>query len=434
MSVEVVSFSFGLQNTPGLRIFCQSIAKHMPEAKLVLLGTDHHPLAQSIPAQPGPGNFTLGRWYAFADYYSKLDKDVLVLQIDARDLVLNKNPLPKLMEWLGQHDLVLFSEHQLTNQHQWCLGQALLYKKAFRRIPVRDRLEINGGCIFGRAGAMASLASYMASKALEASKVDKLTDQPILTNWYHAQDRERVMVSQDKLLYCHGELVKQRRWPLELNPLECAIYHQYDRTGHRRYYENMYLRGKVPDGVELVVSRYKEDLRWIGENFPGFRATIYDKGPAPVSGAIILPNVGFEAHTWLHHFHDRYDTLSPVTVCLQGNPWDHFKSHGDKLVQGIWDLDASWQGFSSISGHGSVQFSDGNPHHPSIGHDTQRLWRDLLGMAPPPSWHCAYGGMFAVSADRVRKHPREFYAKARAAIQSKGEACVAERFWWKLFE
>ncbi|MGL1148113.1 hypothetical protein ACSTLH_00765, partial [Vibrio parahaemolyticus] len=36
-----------------------------------------------------------------------------------------------------------------------------------------------------------------------------------------------------------------------------------------------------------------------------------------------LPNVGREAHTWIHHIIERYETLSPYTLFLQGNPLDH---------------------------------------------------------------------------------------------------------------
>ncbi len=71
---------------------------------------------------------------------------------------------------------------------------------------------------------------------------------------------------------------------------------------------------------ELVVARYAEDLAWVRNIPPQIRVTVYDKnGDAPYPGAIRLPNVGREAHTYLHHIVKRYDTLAPLTIA--GRPW-----------------------------------------------------------------------------------------------------------------
>ncbi|HEX8832632.1 MAG TPA: DUF3431 domain-containing protein, partial [Abditibacteriaceae bacterium] len=76
--------------------------------------------------------------------------------------------------------------------------------------------------------------------------------------------------------------------------------------------------------LELVVARYKEDLGWLRNISQRIRVTVYDKHPDnPHPGAICLPNVGREAHTYLHHIITRYDTLAPLTVFCQGKPFDH---------------------------------------------------------------------------------------------------------------
>ncbi len=54
--------------------------------------------------------------------------------------------------------------------------------------------------------------------------------------------------------------------------------------------------------MELVVARYAEDLAWLRNIPPQIRATVYDKNPNDSHpGARQLPNVGREAHTYLHH-------------------------------------------------------------------------------------------------------------------------------------
>ena len=76
--------------------------------------------------------------------------------------------------------------------------------------------------------------------------------------------------------------------------------------------------------VDLVVSRYAEDLDWM-HNFDlsSFRRIIiYNKGPTVVVGApktakiIELPNVGRCDHTYLYHIVTNYDSLADVTVFL----------------------------------------------------------------------------------------------------------------------
>jgi len=58
--------------------------------------------------------------------------------------------------------------------------------------------------------------------------------------------------------------------------------------------------------VEVVVAHHSESLGWLGPVCaslpPRTRVTIYSKGPPPLlQGAVPLPNVGREAHTFLHH-------------------------------------------------------------------------------------------------------------------------------------
>ncbi|RYZ90483.1 MAG: DUF3431 domain-containing protein, partial [Proteobacteria bacterium] len=66
--------------------------------------------------------------------------------------------------------------------------------------------------------------------------------------------------------------------------------------------------------IELVVARYLEDLAWLRNIPPQIRATVYDKNAdSPHPGALQLPNIGREAHTYLHHIVTRYDELAPIT-------------------------------------------------------------------------------------------------------------------------
>ena len=94
-------------------------------------------------------------------------------------------------------------------------------------------------------------------------------------------------------------------------------------------------------GIELVVSRFQEDLRWLRRVPASIGIQIYNKGaddPIPPSlrdrrnvNLLSLPNVGLEAHTYLTHLVTRYDSLAPITVFCQGHPFDHAPDFHDRL-------------------------------------------------------------------------------------------------------
>jgi hypothetical protein len=78
--------------------------------------------------------------------------------------------------------------------------------------------------------------------------------------------------------------------------------------------------------VEIVVSRYNEDLSWINEYpFNQFEYIIYNKGDndnfvkTNVKSIVKLPNVGMCDHTYLYHIINNYDLLSNITVFFPGS-------------------------------------------------------------------------------------------------------------------
>ncbi|RYF61410.1 MAG: DUF3431 domain-containing protein, partial [Cytophagaceae bacterium] len=77
--------------------------------------------------------------------------------------------------------------------------------------------------------------------------------------------------------------------------------------------------------LELVVAHYTENLNWLRNLPAGVHKTVYTKSPEPVTEhqTLLLPNVGREAHTYLHHLVSRYDSLAEWTVFCQGKPFDH---------------------------------------------------------------------------------------------------------------
>jgi len=70
----------------------------------------------------------------------------------------------------------------------------------------------------------------------------------------------------------------------------------------------------------IVIAYYDEDISWT--NTTTVKTHVYNKN-SNSPGPNTLPNVGREAHTYVHHIITHYDNLDPVTVFLQGTPFDH---------------------------------------------------------------------------------------------------------------
>ena len=93
--------------------------------------------------------------------------------------------------------------------------------------------------------------------------------------------------------------------------------------------------------VDIVVSRYNEDLKWIMEYpFNKFTYTVYNKGVNEnfikynVKKIIKLNNVGKCDHTYLYHIIQNYDNLSNIIVFFPGSlDMEYKKQKAKKLLQ-----------------------------------------------------------------------------------------------------
>lgn len=80
------------------------------------------------------------------------------------------------------------------------------------------------------------------------------------------------------------------------------------------------------NNVEIVVSRYNENLSWLNEYpFNQFEYIVYNKGDNDnfeknnVKKIVKLPNIGRCDHTYLYHIIENYDHLSDIMVFLPGS-------------------------------------------------------------------------------------------------------------------
>lgn len=185
---------------------------------------------------------------------------------------------------------------------------------------------------------------------------------------------------------------------------------------------------------ELVVAAHHEDLAWLAD--VACAVTVYAKGNQCPQGVpcVSLPNVQREAGTMLHHIVTRWDSLAPLTIFCQGNPFDHSPDFLARLAlpydrptslsvhyqanrpeRWIKDRDrVEWHhGHEVRYGDATVQAHTGIPR-----------WFDSAAWAyifacpmPTPLWF-GYGATWAIPAEVIQARPRAFWAHLLSVCDS----------------
>lgn len=91
--------------------------------------------------------------------------------------------------------------------------------------------------------------------------------------------------------------------------------------------------------IEIIVSRYNEDLAWMNEEpFNKFYYIVYNKGINDnfeknyLLKTINLPNVGRCDHTYLYHIVNNFNNLAKVNVFLPGSLNNEYKKNNAKNI------------------------------------------------------------------------------------------------------
>jgi len=177
--------------------------------------------------------------------------------------------------------------------------------------------------------------------------------------------------------------------------------------------------------MELVIAKYREDVSW-ADQFRGIRRTVYDKSGTVRENA--LPNVGREAHTYLHHILTRYDDLAETTVFLQGDPYDHVPDAHEQ----VWNLEKG-AGYRNLCDHILVEDGDGEPVHPGLR--VKEMYGALLGAPAADYYICHSAACFAVSRESIHARPRSFYQRAMGLVlDRKLGPWEIERLWQYIFQ
>ncbi len=187
--------------------------------------------------------------------------------------------------------------------------------------------------------------------------------------------------------------------------------------------------------IQLIVARYNEDLAWLNNIPPQITPRVYDKSP---NGN--LPNVGREAHTYLHHICENYDNLADFTIFAQGKPFDHaFDFH--KTLRALTAATPDKSGFRWL-GHiidtddenGARLFATWSKSKGDERLDMNGFHRALFGIDGPATYTFVLGAQFIASRDLIRLRSLAFWRNAlQISIDFPDAAHCFERNWDRVF-
>lgn len=195
--------------------------------------------------------------------------------------------------------------------------------------------------------------------------------------------------------------------------------------------------------IELVVARYHENLAWLGNIPPQIRVTVYDKsGDAstpPPRNTHRLPNIGREAHTYLHHICTRYQTLAPLTVFCQGKPFDHafdFRKTLRELGAGRMRVERFlWLGhMADTDSPDGALFRTWSKNDTGRGIDLGGFHKALFGTQGPEYYPFFGGAQFIVTRECIHERSRQFFELAlKLSVDFPDAAHCYERMWDRIF-
>ncbi len=195
---------------------------------------------------------------------------------------------------------------------------------------------------------------------------------------------------------------------------------------------------------ELVVAHYTENLNWLRNLPTGLATSVYTKGPDEQSEhkTTPLPNVGREAHTYLHHIIDRYNSLAEWTIFCQGKPFDHaydFKKTLREVVANPATISPAgfrWLGhlIDTDDKQGHRLFQPWSKNENGRGLDLTGFHRALFGTDGPEQYTFVLGAQFAVHRNVILRQQLSFYERAlEVSISFPDAAHCYERSWDRVF-
>jgi hypothetical protein len=178
--------------------------------------------------------------------------------------------------------------------------------------------------------------------------------------------------------------------------------------------------------MEICTSHFKEDLRWL-EKSPWPVSIVHHEGGDPVDCAYTIPNIGFEATSYLKYIIERYDTLPDHVAFIHGHE-EAWHQQGDRSLFDMirtaniqkYDfvpINNAWRCVNSeLQMKAEIEFVE-HFNLPSV----------------PVDFITCCGGQFIVSKRAILKNPKSVYEYLYNIAGDKTSAIYFELQWHSIF-
>jgi hypothetical protein len=211
--------------------------------------------------------------------------------------------------------------------------------------------------------------------------------------------------------------------------------------------------------VQIIVSRYNENLQWINEEpFNKFSYIVYNKGindafeKNNVNQIINLPNVGRCDHTYLYHIVNNFENLAMINVFLPGSLNNEYKkSNAKKILYNILkyktaiflgtysnDIKSQFRNFTLDSwvctDPSNKELNSENKLLPAVLRPFGKWFHYHFGNIKVNYW-CIHG-VFSIQKFDIIKHKKERYIQLLNAVGTHSNPEVGhyiERSWGAIF-
>jgi hypothetical protein len=191
---------------------------------------------------------------------------------------------------------------------------------------------------------------------------------------------------------------------------------------------------------DIVVAHYNESLEWI-DKLPKNKIRkvfVYSKGEECSRTTENLPNIGREAHTYLHHIITSYENLPEAVIFLQGDPLAHMPL--DALLSFFDNLSVRDHTSNLADYPFETGLKDGRLHHWNgkdlrpAGQPILPWMRDNLGTSSTRGF-LYWSAQFGVSRTRILSRKKIFYEKLLRQFETADDelAHFMERSWGVIF-
>jgi len=205
------------------------------------------------------------------------------------------------------------------------------------------------------------------------------------------------------------------------------------------------MSGATVPSYRLVVARFGENLDWV-DAFDNY--TIYNKGNDDLkeshrTNSLRLPNVGREAHSYIHHIIENYDSLEDILIFCQGTYLPHISCDPHEFLQRA--LDVGDLGFShrlDRRGHLGSNARDfvlhdycGWPLKTKRPYNLGGWWESTTGEPYVRSRSVFWNSIFSVRREFVLKRSLESYRRILETLNwnvNPMEGHFCERSWFNI--